>query len=144
MEGERGKVGGVATNIGVHFFDLLQWLFGPVQRHAVHLAEAERAAGRLELPRADVQWFLSLDAQDLPPQAQDQPTFRSITVDGQEIEFSGGFRDLHTEVYRRTLAGDGFGIADARPAIELAHAIRHATPASSGDAHPFVTAASRS
>ena len=141
-KGNAEKSGGVATNIGVHFFDLLQWLFGPVQRHAVHLAEAERAAGRLELPRADVQWFLSLDGRDLPPEARPQPTYRSITVDGQEVEFSGGFRDLHTEVYRRTLAGDGFGIADARPAIELAHAIRHAAPAASGDAHPFVAAAS--
>ena len=137
-KGDRRKSGGVATNIGVHFFDLVQWLFGPAERHEVHVAEPERAGGLLELPGADVEWFLSLDPTDLPD-AAGQRTYRSITVDGDEIEFSGGFADLHTEVYRRTLAGDGFGIADARPSIELVHSIRHATPvAPTGRTHPFV------
>ena len=145
-KGDAKKSGGVATNIGVHFFDMLQWLFGPVRSHAVHLAEGERVAGTMDLPGADVEWFLSLDADDLPVEVRsEQPTYRSITVDGQEVEFSGGFRDLHTLVYERTLAGRGFGIADARPSIELVHSIRHATPVAPGDlAHPFVTGAHRS
>lgn len=144
-KGDPVKSGGVPTNIGVHFFDMLQWLFGPVQQHEVHLHEAERAAGRLELPKADVEWFLSLDDQDLPLEVRDeQPTYRSITVDGEEVEFSGGFRDLHTRVYERTLEGDGFGIAAARPAIELVHSIRQATPRLDADgAHPFVRGAAR-
>ena len=144
-KGDERKSGGVATNIGVHFFDLLQWLFGPAAGQRVHLAEAERAAGTLDLARADVQWFLSLDTADLPESARGvQPTYRSITVDGEEIEFSGGFRDLHTLVYERTLAGQGFGLDDARPSIELVHAIRTAAPVAAGpDAHPFVRSAAR-
>lgn len=139
-KGDPNKSGGVATNIGVHFFDLLQWLFGPVRSHAVHLLEPDRAGGVLDLDRADVQWFMSLDTADLPESAAGaQPTYRSITVDGEEIEFSGGFRDLHTLVYERTLAGQGFGIEDARASIELVHEIRHAAVATPGtDAHPFV------
>ena len=139
-KGDPKMSGGIATNIGVHFFDLLQWLFGPVRSQQVHLAGADRAAGTLDLERADVQWFLSLDTADLPAALRGaQPTYRSITVDGEEIEFSGGFRDLHTLVYERTLAGNGFGIDDARPAIELVHGIRSATPVAAGaDAHPFV------
>ncbi|HEX8297832.1 MAG TPA: Gfo/Idh/MocA family oxidoreductase [Rubricoccaceae bacterium] len=145
-KGDPKKSGGVATNIGVHFFDLLQWLFGEASDVAVHLSDAERAAGTLVLPRADVQWFMSLDAADLPETARGvQPTYRSITVDGEEIEFSGGFRDLHTLVYERTLAGDGFGIEDARPSIALVHRIRTAPPvAPDADAHPFVRSADRS
>ncbi|WP_412062447.1 Gfo/Idh/MocA family oxidoreductase [Rubrivirga sp. IMCC45206] len=144
-KGDPHKSGGVPTNIGVHFFDLLQWLFGSVDEHEVHVHEPERGAGRLTLPKADVEWFLSLDGADLPDGVRgEQPTYRSITVDGEEIEFSGGFRDLHTRVYERTLDGDGFGISDARPAIELVHSIRHATPRiPSGGAHPFVQGASR-
>ena len=145
-KGDVHKSGGVAANIGVHFFDLLQWLFGPVQQHAVHLADPTRAAGTLDLARADVQWFMSLEPDDLPePVRGVQPTYRSITVDGEEIEFSGGFRDLHTLVYERTLAGGGFGIEDARPSIALVHDIRHAAPVAAGaDAHPFVRSADRS
>ena len=143
-KGDLAKSGGVATNIGVHLFDLLQWLFGPVREHAVHLHEPERAAGRLDLPGADVEWFLSLDSADLPePVRGEHSTYRSIAVDGDEIEFSGGFRDLHTRVYERTLAGEGFGISDARPSIELVHAIRHAEPRVGEGAHPFVTSPSR-
>ena len=144
-KGDAAKSGGVATNIGVHFFDMLQWLFGSAQQHEVHLRDDERAAGRLVLPRADVEWYLSLDDQDLPTSVRgEQPTYRSITVDDQEIEFSGGFRDLHTRVYERTLAGEGFGITDARPAIELVHSIRHATPAPpASGGHPFVVSPDR-
>lgn len=139
-KGDPKKSGGVATNIGVHFFDMLQWLFGGVEGHAVHVNEPARAAGALVLPHADVEWFLSLDPNDLPVGLPDgQTTYRSITVDGEEVEFSGGFRDLHTRVYEETLAGRGFGIEDARPAIELVHSIRHATPDPQGDGvHPFV------
>lgn len=140
-KGDPQKSGGVATNIGVHFFDLLLWLFGDVRGQAVHVNAPDRAAGTLDLARADVQWFLSLNIDDLPDSVRgQQPTYRSITVDGEEIEFSGGFRDLHTVVYERTLSGEGFGIADARPSIELVHALRGATPAAPGaDAHPWVT-----
>jgi len=139
-KGDPQKSGGLATNIGIHFFDLLLWLFGDVVRSEVHLAEPERTAGVLELQRADVQWFLSIDRNDLPaPVRGVQPTFRSITVDGEEVEFSGGFRDLHTLVYERTLAGEGFGIADARPSIELVHRIRTADVAEHpSDPHPLL------
>ena len=140
-KGDPQKSGGLATNIGIHFFDLLLWLFGDVVRSEVHLAEPERTAGVLELQRADVQWFLSIDRNDLPaPVRGVQPTFRSITVDGEEVEFSGGFRDLHTLVYERTLAGEGFRIADARPSIELVHRIRTADVTEHpSDPHPLVT-----
>lgn len=142
-KGDAKKSGGVATNIGVHFFDLLQWLFGPVTRHDVHLNDEMKAGGVMELPGADVEWFLSIDARDLPADRPDgQTTHRSITVDGEEIEFSGGFRDLHTVVYEETLAGRGFGIADARPSIELVHQIRHAVPTAPGEiVHPLVARA---
>ena len=140
-KGDEQRSGGVATNIGIHFFDLLLWLFGDAVRSEVHLAEGERVAGFLELERADVQWFLSLDRNDLPAAVpQGQTTFRSIRVDGEEVEFSGGFRDLHTVVYERTLAGEGFGVADARPSIELVHRIRTADVTERpSDPHPFVS-----
>lgn len=138
-KGDVQRSGGVATNIGIHFFDLLLWLFGDAVRSEVHLAEPRRVAGFLELERADVQWFLSLDRNDLPAAVPEgQTTFRSITVDGEEVEFSGGFRDLHTVVYERTLAGGGFGIADARPSIELVHRIRTADVTEHGEPHPLV------
>lgn len=140
-KGQRERSGGLATNIGIHFFDLLLWLFGPVQHTEVHLATERRTGGRLELERASVRWYLSIDRADLPPPALAQalPTFRSITLDGQEVEFSEGFTELHSEVYRRVLAGTGFGLDDARPSIELAHDIREASPAGiPGDAHPFL------
>ena len=137
-KGNTEKSGGVVTNIGIHFFDLLIWLFGPVKHSEVHVHEPERIGGFIELERADVPWFLSVDARDLPDSVQGvQPTYRSITVDGEEIEFSGGFRDLHTRVYEETIAGRGFGLSDARPSIELVHGIRQARPvAPSGDIHP--------
>ncbi len=124
-KGDAEKSGGVAMNIGVHFFDLLLWLFGGVEESTVTLRGPDRTGGTFRLERADVDWFLSIDAHDLPTSAQGvQPTYRSITVDGDEIEFSGGFRDLHTRVYEETLAGRGFGIADARPAIELVRRVQ--------------------
>lgn len=140
-KGNEERSGGVVTNIGIHFFDLLSWLFGPVTRSVVHLRDAERAAGVLALERADVQWFLSTVAADLPfaPQAGVKTTFRSITVDGEDVEFSDGFTDLHTRVYEEVLAGRGFGIADARPSVELTAQIRGAhLQAVTADAHPQV------
>lgn len=140
-KGQQDKSGGVATNIGVHFFDLLLWLFGPSASLKVYHADDSRMSGFIELERARVRWFLSVDSQDLPAQAKanKKTTYRSITVDGKEIEFSEGFTDLHTRVYEETLAGRGFGIADARPSIELTYAIRTA-PISPKDecAHPLL------
>jgi len=141
-KGTSEKSGGVATNIGVHFFDLLAWLFGEVGEIRVHRRDDRTCAGLLELEGARVRWFLSIDAAHLPSERREagERTYRSIRVDGEEIEFSGGFADLHTEVYRRTLAGEGFGIEDARDSIEAVHRIRTAeTIAAAGDAHPFLT-----
>jgi UDP-N-acetyl-2-amino-2-deoxyglucuronate dehydrogenase len=138
-KGSLEKSGGVPTNIGIHFFDLLVWLFGDVESQEVHLAQPRRMAGTIALQRARVRWFLSVEQRDLPftPEPGGRATFRSITVDGQEIEFSEGFTDLHTVVYREVLAGHGFGLDDVRPSIDLAHQIRVAEPVSPGDgAHP--------
>jgi UDP-N-acetyl-2-amino-2-deoxyglucuronate dehydrogenase len=125
-KGQPDKSGGVATNIGIHLFDLLLWLFGPAGDLRLYHSDPQRMSGMLDLERARVRWFLSVDPTDLPIAAAPggKSTFRSITVDGQEIEFSEGFTDLHTRVYEETLAGHGFGIADARPSIELTHRIR--------------------
>lgn len=125
-KGQPEKSGGVSVNIGIHFFDLLLWLFGPCRETYVHLSEPRRMAGRLELERADVRWRLSVNHTELPGQAATagRTTYRSLTLDGAEVEFSEGFADLHTEVYRATLAGRGFTIADARPSIELTYRIR--------------------
>ena len=140
-KGDPEKSGGVAMNIGIHFFDLLMWFFGGVRASEVHLSEGGRMAGLLELENADVQWFLSLKKEDLPDSVLGlQSTYRSITVDGEEVEFSGGFQDLHTRVYEETLDGSGFGIEEARPSIELVHGIRTAEPKRpSGDYHPLVS-----
>jgi UDP-N-acetyl-2-amino-2-deoxyglucuronate dehydrogenase len=140
-KGHEDRSGGIVTNIGIHFFDLIGWLFGPVRKSVVHLREPQRAAGTLELERADVQWYLSTESGDLPfePQPGVKTTFRSITVDGEEVEFSEGFTDLHTRVYEEVLAGRGFGIADARPSVELTGRIRSADVVAPGaDAHPKV------
>lgn len=127
-KGERSKSGGIAMNIGIHFFDLLLWLFGDVEASYVELHEKRRMGGHLELERANVKWFLSADEADLPQQCIQQSQFahRSMTLNGEEIEFSSGFTDLHTRVYEAILAGQGTGIADARPAIELVHQITNA------------------
>ena len=134
-KGSDQRSGGVAVNIGIHFFDLLLWLFGSCRRHEVHLNEPRRIAGLLELQRADVQWFLSVNHGDLPFPAEpgQRSTYRCLAMDGAEFEFSEGFTDLHTRVYERTLAGSGFGIADARPSIELVYRIRTSLPELSPD-----------
>ncbi|HEV2865192.1 MAG TPA: Gfo/Idh/MocA family oxidoreductase [Allosphingosinicella sp.] len=145
-KGDEKKSGGIATNIGVHFFDMLHFLFGALQESRVHLYEPTRAGGFLEYERARVRWFLSVEADDLPPAAQagGQRTFRSIAVDGAEIEFSGGFADLHTRSYERILAGEGFGLETSRCAIETVATIRTATPTGTlGDTHPLAAARSR-
>jgi UDP-N-acetyl-2-amino-2-deoxyglucuronate dehydrogenase len=137
-KGSEEKSGGVPTNIGIHFFDLLLWLFGPANETRVHLHEARRWAGMMELERARVRWFLSVDRRDLPfDPTPGRATFRSITVDGTEVEFSEGFTDLHTRVYERTLAGHGFGLSDARPSIDLVNGVRGAQVVAAGnEAHP--------
>jgi UDP-N-acetyl-2-amino-2-deoxyglucuronate dehydrogenase len=143
-KGSEERSGGIAMNIGIHFFDMLLWLFGGVQRCEVHLSEKRRMAGFLELQNADVRWFLSVESADLPFAAAPgtKTTFRSITVDGSELEFTESFGNLHTAVYREILAGGGFGIGDARRSIELVHAIRQTPPAINDDtAHPFVSIA---
>jgi UDP-N-acetyl-2-amino-2-deoxyglucuronate dehydrogenase len=142
-KGSDERSGGLVTNIGIHLFDLLLWLFGPVTACEVHVRERRRIAGFLALERANVRWLLSIESADLPlthaPAAS--TTFRSITVDGAEIEFSEGFGELHTRLYEEVLAGRGFGIADGRPAIELSHRIR-TTPESPArtHAHPMLAA----
>ncbi len=139
-KGQPERSGGLPTNIGIHFFDLLIWLFGSVQNSQVHHASAKRACGYLELANANVKWFLSIDQDDLPEgiKLKKQRTYRSITIDGQEIEFSEGFTDLHTVVYRETLAGRGFGLDDARASVILAHDIRESKPTGVGvHSHPL-------
>jgi UDP-N-acetyl-2-amino-2-deoxyglucuronate dehydrogenase len=124
-KGDEERSGGVATNIGVHFFDLLIWLFGPVKEQEIYIKTKERVGGFVSLERADVEWFLSIDIGDVPQKGKEFiRTYRSITIDGEEMEFSGGFTDLHTRVYEDVLAGGGFGIEDARPSIEMVHTIR--------------------
>lgn len=140
-KGDVGKSGGIPTNIGIHFFDLLAWLFGPLEEARVHLSEPRRMAGFLAHERAHVRWFLSVERNDLPFAAEPgkKTTFRSITVDGQEIEFSEGFTDLHTRVYEEILAGRGHGIDAARPSIELAHRLRTAELSARDDTtHPLL------
>lgn len=138
-KGEEKKSGGVATNIGVHFFDMLTFVFGKCSKHVVHLQSPERAAGYLELERARIRWFLSVDTADLPPHVRGkQPTYRSVSVDGEEVEFSSGFADLHTESYRRILVNEGFGLDDVRPSIELVSAVRTLPIRTNiGEPHPF-------
>ncbi len=140
-KGDESRSGGIVTNIGIHFFDLLVWLFGRVEDSVLNVYDPHRAAGELHLERASVRWFLSIDRADLPaPPAPDKPaTYRSITMDGQEIEFSDGFTDLHTVVYQDILSGGGFGIADARPSIVLTHALRNSRPVGpTPRSHPFL------
>lgn len=140
-KGNPQKSFGIATNIGVHFFDMLHFIFGNLQKNVLHYASDNKAAGYLEYERARVPWFLSIDSNDLPESIKGkQPTYRSITVDGQEIEFSGGFTDLHTVSYQEILAGRGYGIEDARHCVETVNTIRSAQlkPPNAGEAHPFL------
>lgn len=140
-KGDMERSGGIATNIGIHFFDMLQWIFGPAQYNIVHLEQSTKAAGFLELQKARVRWFLSIDSADLPfARGDGQPTtYRSITLDGREIEFSDGFKDLHTRSYEQILASRGFGLEDARPAVDIAATIRRSKPLGlQGDYHPML------
>lgn len=135
------KSGGIATNIGVHFFDLLIWYFGNTQHSEVHLSQPDKISGYLELENAEVQWYLSLDKMDLPKEAvaAGKTTHRSILIDGDEIEFTEGFTDLHTKIYENILVGNGFGIKEARASIETVYNIRNMKPfRNSAKHHPFV------
>jgi UDP-N-acetyl-2-amino-2-deoxyglucuronate dehydrogenase len=140
-KGDIQKSGGVATNIGIHFFDMLSWIFGDTRKNIVHISEPHKAAGYLELENARVRWFLSLDYSDIPVKCKEsgKRTYRSITVDGEEIEFSEGFADLHTLTYKEILAGRGFGLKEAQQSVETAYTIRNSKPVGlQGDYHPIL------
>lgn len=140
-KGDEAKSGGIATNIGIHFFDMLAWIFGAVRSNIVHLYEKDKAAGYLELDKARVRWFLSVDRRDLPVAiAADKPqTYRSIRIDGEEVEFSEGFTDLHTRSYQKILAGEGFCWRQTLPSLEIVYAIRTSTPTGcKGEFHPLL------
>ncbi|WJM96289.1 UDP-N-acetyl-2-amino-2-deoxy-D-glucuronate oxidase [Pseudomonas defluvii] len=140
-KGDPRKSFGVATNIGVHFYDMLHFIFGKLQRNVLHFTSDYKAAGYLEYEKARVRWFLSVDANDLPESVKGKkPTYRSITVDGDEMEFSEGFTDLHTTSYQEILAGRGYGIENARHCVETVDTIRSAkiVCATNNEAHPFV------
>lgn len=142
-KGDINKSGGIATNIGVHFFDMLTWIFGPVRNNIVHLHSFDRAAGYLDLERARIRWFLSINEETIPGELRQQGkrTYRSIKIEGKELEFSDGFTDLHTTSYEKILSGEGFRIGETKTAIEIVHDIRHATPVGlQGDYHPFAKA----
>jgi UDP-N-acetyl-2-amino-2-deoxyglucuronate dehydrogenase len=142
-KGDEKKSGGIATNIGVHLFDMLHYIFGALQDNRIHINTPTRASGYLEYERARVRWFLSVDLDDIPQlyREKGQRTYRSITVDGNEIEFSGGFADLHTTSYRLILEGRGFGLETNRTAIETVATIRAARPLGpTGDCHPLAAA----
>lgn len=140
-KGDVTKSGGVASNIGVHFFDMLSWIFGEVKQNKVHLHTHDRAAGYLEFDKARVKWFLSIDYNVIPEEVKEKGvrTFRSITVDGEEIEFSGGFTELHTESYKEIINGNGFGLEDAKTSIDIVHDIRNSELSIKKDneTHPF-------
>lgn len=141
-KGEDAKSGGVATNIGVHFFDMLGFVFGPVQHSEAHLRNESRAAGFMQCARADVSWFLSVDSDDLPESVKGKKTtYRSITVDGREVEFSEGFTDLHTRSYEHILSGQGFGLDEVRSSIEIVSTFRTLPVGrAQGAVHPFAAA----
>jgi UDP-N-acetyl-2-amino-2-deoxyglucuronate dehydrogenase len=140
-KGDVQKSGGVATNIGVHFFDMLIWIFGNPKTNIVHVSQKNKAAGYLELNNARIRWLLSLDSKDIPPEISQagKRTFRSITVDGEEFEFSEGFTELHTMTYKEILEGRGYGLEDARNSVETVYTIRNAAPVGfKGEFHPFL------
>jgi UDP-N-acetyl-2-amino-2-deoxyglucuronate dehydrogenase len=140
-KGDSNKSGGVATNIGVHFFDMLSWIFGAIKSNIVHVSTENTAAGILELDKARVRWFLSLEKDSIPQTIREEglTTYRSITIEGEEIEFSGGFTDLHTSSYREILEGRGYGINEARKSIEIVHNIRTTKAIGlKGDYHPIL------
>lgn len=140
-KGDSNKSGGVATNIGVHFFDMLSWIFGGIKSNIVHVSNENTAAGFLELDKARVRWFLSLEKDNIPQAVRQDglSTYRSITMEGEEIEFSGGFTDLHTDSYREILESRGYGISEARKSIEIVHNIRTTQAVGlKGDYHPIL------
>tara|TARA_R110002167_G_scaffold3623_4_gene17655 strand:+ start:16219 stop:17172 length:954 start_codon:yes stop_codon:yes gene_type:complete len=140
-KGDEKKSGGIATNIGVHFYDMLHFVFGKLQANVVHYSSPTKAGGYLEYDHARVRWFLSVDVNDVPPaiRAVGQRTYRSISANGEEIEFSGGFTDLHTRSYEEILAGRGFGLEQNRIAIETVASIRNQTTIGlTGEYHPFL------
>lgn len=139
-KGDEHKSGGVATNIGVHFYDMLQWIFGSVKENIVHVASHDRVAGYLGLEKARVRYFLSINADHLPENAVqgEKRTYRTIMIDGEEFEFSTGFNELHTKSYQKILSGEGFQIEETKNCIQIVHDIRHATPIGlKGDYHPL-------
>lgn len=139
-KGDASKSGGIATNIGVHFYDMLGFIFGKVQKNIVHIHTHDRAAGFLEFEKARVRWFLSINDQTIPEavRASGKRTYRSILLENEEIEFSDGFTELHTESYKNILAGKGFGLMEALPSIQIVHDIRTQKPQGLvGDYHPF-------
>ena len=139
-KGDEQKSGGVATNIGIHFYDMLSWVFGNVTKNIVHVRTHDRVAGYLELERARVRYFLSINAEHLPSKEiiGDKKTYRSILIEGEEFEFSEGFTELHTDSYKEILAGRGFSLEDARNCINIVYDIRNATPVGlAGDYHPL-------
>lgn len=142
-KGDIDKSGGIATNIGVHFFDMLTWIFGDVKENIVHVSEPHKAAGYLCLEKARVRWYLSIDTHDLPQDIRErgQRTYRSIKIDNNELEFSEGFTELHNKSYEEILKGNGFGIQEARKSIETVYTIRNAAPVGlKNDYHPFCKA----
>ncbi|MCK5028116.1 MAG: Gfo/Idh/MocA family oxidoreductase [Bacteroidales bacterium] len=139
-KGDKEKSGGVATNIGVHFYDMLTWIFGDVEENIVHVSNSAKVGGFLKLKRANVRWFLSVDYNDIPKEIKEkgQRTYRSITVEDKEIEFSGGFTDLHTLSYQEIIKGNGFGLEETKKSIDIVYNIRNASPIGlKGDYHPF-------
>jgi len=139
-KGDESKSGGIATNIGVHFYDMLSWVFGEVKTNIVHLREKDKSAGFLEFEKARVRWFLSIDENSLPKEVREkgQRTYRSIVVDDEGIEFSGGFTELHTQSYKGILKGNGFGLKEAKQSIKIVHDIRNASIILKGEKHPFI------
>lgn len=140
-KGDNAKSGGIATNIGVHFYDMLSWIFGTVKQNIVHIHTHDRAAGLLEFDRAKVRWFLSINEETIPAEirAQGKRTYRSMKIENEEIEFSDGFTDLHTKSYIEILNGKGFGLDEAVASVNIVHDIRTAEPIGmKGDYHPFV------
>jgi UDP-N-acetyl-2-amino-2-deoxyglucuronate dehydrogenase len=140
-KGDVSKSGGIATNIGVHFFDMLTWIFGDLKKNIVHQNEHDRSSGFLEFKNARVRWFLSINSELLPEdiKSQGKTTYRSITIEGEELEFSEGFTNLHTSSYEQILKNNGYGLEDSRQAIEIVYQIRNTKPIGiKGDYHPFV------
>lgn len=142
-KGDVSKSGGIATNIGVHFFDMLTWVFGKMKENKVHVLEEKKAGGLLKLEHANIRWFLSIDYNDIPAEVRKtgKRTYRSLLMGDQEIEFSDGFTDLHTEMYREIIAGRGYGISDSKQSISIVYQIRNSVPIGlKGDYHPILSA----